>query len=105
MDVAGFFTKWLGDLAADQSEKGSVPHVVPNVLVPADVREQDRFPGGSAAWADAATIIPWNMYLAYGDTQVLERQYPSMKAWVEYMRMEAGGKNLWNTGFHFGDWL
>ncbi|HSD66420.1 MAG TPA: family 78 glycoside hydrolase catalytic domain, partial [Vicinamibacteria bacterium] len=100
MDVAGFFTKWLGDVAADQNAKGSVPFVVPDVL-----SQGDEFAGGSAAWADAATIIPWNMYLAYGDTGLLERQYPSMKAWVEYMRKEAGDKSLWNTGFHFGDWL
>ncbi|HEX9186556.1 MAG TPA: family 78 glycoside hydrolase catalytic domain, partial [Vicinamibacteria bacterium] len=105
MDVASFFTKWLGDVAADQNDKGSVPHVVPNVLSRTDVAETDSFPGGSAAWADAATIIPWNMYLAYGDTRLLERQYPSMKAWVEYQRREAGDKNLWASGFHFGDWL
>jgi len=105
MDVASFFTKWLGDVAADQNDKGSVPHVVPNVLSRTDVREVDAFPGGSAAWADAATIIPWNMYLAYGDTRLLERQYPSMKAWVEYQRREAGEKDLWTSGFHFGDWL
>jgi alpha-L-rhamnosidase len=100
MDVAGFFTKWLGDVAADQNSKGSVPYVVPDVL-----SHGDQFSGGSAAWADAATIIPWNMYLSYGDTRLLERQYPSMKAWVEYMRHEAGDKNLWTTGFHYGDWL
>lgn len=95
MDVAAFFTKWLGDLAADQNPDGKVPHVIPDVL------------GGaaSAAWADAATIVPWNMYLVYGDTRLLERQYPSMKAWVEYMRRTAGGSYLWNTGQHFGDWL
>ena len=39
--------------------------------------------GGSTGWADAATIIPWNMYLAYGDKKILENQYSSMKAWVE----------------------
>jgi alpha-L-rhamnosidase len=100
MDVAGFFTKWLGDVAADQNAKGSVPFVVPDVL-----SQGDRTAGGSAAWADVATIIPWNMYLSYADTRLLERQYPSMKAWVEYMRKEAGDKDLWNTGFHFGDWL
>jgi alpha-L-rhamnosidase len=100
MDVAGFFTKWLGDVAADQNDKGSVPFVVPDVL-----SQAGSFEGGSAAWADAATIIPWNMYLAYGDLRLLERQYPSMKAWVEYMRREAGATNLWTTGFHFGDWL
>jgi alpha-L-rhamnosidase len=94
-DVASFFTKWLGDLAADQNPDGKVPHVIPDVL------------GGaaSAAWADAATIVPWNMYLVYADTRLLERQYPSMKAWVEYMRRTAGSSYLWNTGQHFGDWL
>jgi alpha-L-rhamnosidase len=100
MDVAGFFTKWLADVAADQNAKGSVPFVVPDVL-----SQGNEFAGGSAAWADVATIIPWNMYLSYADTRLLERQYPSMRAWVEYMRKEAGNKNLWNSGFHFGDWL
>jgi alpha-L-rhamnosidase len=100
MDVAGFFTKWLGDVAADQNREGSVPFVVPDVL-----SQEGKFSGGSAAWADAATIIPWNLYLAYGDQRLLERQYPSMKAWVEHMRREAGATNLWTTGFHFGDWL
>ncbi len=32
MDVAGFFTKWLADVAADQNDEGSVPFVVPDVL-------------------------------------------------------------------------
>jgi alpha-L-rhamnosidase len=100
MDVAGFFTKWLGDVAADQQADGAVPFVVPDVL-----SEGGRGASASAAWADAAVIIPWTMYLSYGDTRLLERQYPSMKAWVEYMRTRAGDTNLWNTGFHFGDWL
>jgi alpha-L-rhamnosidase len=100
MDVAGFFTKWLGDLAADQQADGAVPFVIPDVL-----SENGRGASASAAWADAAVIIPWTMYLSYGDTRILEIQYPSMKAWVEYVRRQAGEKNLWNTGFHFGDWL
>ena len=59
---------------------------------------------GSAGWSDVATIVPWNIYLAYGDKRVLENQYESMKAWVEFMRRKSND-NLWNTGFHFGDWL
>jgi alpha-L-rhamnosidase len=95
-DVHNFFVKWLKDVALDQQPNGSVPWVVPNVLGP-------NF-GASTGWADVATIVPWNMYLAYGDRRILEDQYASMKAWVEYMR--AASKNdLWNTGFHFGDWL
>ena len=94
-DVKNFFSKWLKDLAADQIN-GSVPHVIPHVL--------GANSHGSAGWADAATIIPWTMYLAYGDTAVLEDQYESMKAWVEYINSKSNN-NLWNTGFHFGDWL
>ncbi len=95
MDVNSFFAKWLRDLEADQIE-GRVPHVIPNVLGSGSVN--------SAGWADAATIIPWNMYLAYGDKQLLEQQYASMKSYVESIRKVAGN-DLWNTGFHFGDWL
>ncbi|MEP6952347.1 MAG: glycoside hydrolase family 78 protein [Ginsengibacter sp.] len=96
MDVHNFFSKWLKDVAADQDSAGKVPFVIPNVLGPNA--------GGSAGWADVATIIPWNMYLAYGDKKVLEDQYQSMKAWVGYMQKHSTGY-LWNTGFHFGDWL
>ena len=95
MQVNNFFAKWLKDVAADQGPTGAIPFVIPNVL---------GQPIGSTGWADAGTIIPWTMYLAYGDKKILEDQYKSMKDWVGYM--EKNSKNhLWNTGFHFGDWL
>jgi len=56
-DAAAFYTKWLGDVAADQFDNGIVPHVIPDVLKG----------GGSAAWADASVIVPWTVYLCYGD--------------------------------------
>ena len=96
MNVNSFFAKWLKDVAADQQPNGSVPFVIPNVLGPGA--------GASTGWADAATIIPWNMYQVYGDKRILEDQYPSMKAWVDYMKNQSKN-DLWNTGFHFGDWL
>jgi alpha-L-rhamnosidase len=100
MDVSGFFAKWLGDLAADQKPNGSVGWVVPDIVSRAE-------PGrtGSAGWGDVATVAPWTMYIAYGDTRLLERQYDSMRRWVEFIRVQAGDDFLWNTGFHFGDWL
>lgn len=94
MNVNNFFAKWLKDVEADQVE-GRVPFVVPNVMGGSD---------NSAGWADCATIIPWNMYLAYGDSRILADQYNSMKAYVESIR-KASRNDLWNTGFHFGDWL
>ncbi|MGZ3845385.1 MAG: family 78 glycoside hydrolase catalytic domain, partial [Flavisolibacter sp.] len=95
-NVDNFFSKWLKDVAADQLPTGSVPFVIPNVLGPGAA--------GSTGWADVCTIIPWNMYLAYGDKRILEHQYSSMKAWVDYMSKNSRN-DLWNTGFHFGDWL
>jgi len=95
-NVNNFFVKWMKDVAADQQPNGSVPFVVPNVL--------GAGAGASTGWADVATIVPWNMYMAYADTQILSNQYASMKAWVEYMK-EHSRNDLWNTGFHFGDWL
>ncbi|MGH7492876.1 MAG: family 78 glycoside hydrolase catalytic domain [bacterium] len=96
MNVHSFFAKWLRDVEADQQPNGSVPFVIPNVLAPTA--------GGATGWADVATIIPWNMYLAYGDKKILEQQYASMKAWVGYMQQNSSDY-LWNKGFHFGDWL
>jgi len=95
-NVAPFFTKWLGDVAADQLPDGKVPHVIPDVL---------KGNGGSTAWADASIIVPWTNYLVYGDKRILEVQYPSMKAWVEYMKNRAGDDLLWTGDTHFGDWL
>lgn len=96
MNVVPFFEKWLKDLAADQEQDGRVPHVIPDIPAAGY---------GSSAWGDASVICPWTLYECYGDTRVLDIQYPSMKAWVEYMRAQGDNEYLWNTGFHFGDWL
>lgn len=94
-DAFNFFAKWARDIDADQLPNGSVPFVIPAVL---------GDPGGSTGWADVATIVPWNSFLVYGDTAVLKNQYRSMKAWVDFMTSKSSN-DLWNTGFHFGDWL
>jgi alpha-L-rhamnosidase len=97
MNVASFFTKWLRDLKADQFPDGGVPFVIPDVLPSEN--------NSSSAWGDAAVICPWTLYLIYGDTRILDEQYESMKGWVEYIRNQGDNALLWNTGFHFGDWL
>ncbi len=99
MNVDNFFARWLKDLSADQANDGAVPFFIPNVNI-----NNTRTIIGTAGWSDAATIIPWNMYMAYGDKKLLNDQYPSMKAWVNYMRSKSKD-DLWNTGFQFGDWL
>ena len=122
-DVAGFSDKWLRDLAAQQFDDGVVPNWVPDHFGPS-IREHPLLGSnlGSAGWGDAAVLVPWEMYLAYGDHGLLKRQWPSMAAWVDRaVRMARGGRHpdrvaarpvpepyeefLWDTGFHFGEWL
>jgi alpha-L-rhamnosidase len=101
MNSAAFLTKWLKDLAAEQYEDGRVPNVVPN-------EPYNKINIAATGWADAASIVPWSLYLHYGDRQVLVDQYPSMKAWVEYMRKaaEASKDGLYRPKtFQFNDWL
>lgn len=92
-----FYSKWLKDLACDQLPGGEVTDIVPFIY--------NLVGAGHVGWADAATIIPWTLYMAYGDTAVLEAQYDSMKRWVDCIIRNAGESHLWNTGWHYGDWL
>ena len=104
--AAPFYRKWLRDLASEQREDGGVPYVVPDVL-PATAPEDAniRSTHSSTGWGDAAVICPWTIYARYGDLELLREHYPHMRAWVEYIRARAQGGLLWNTGFHFGDWV
>lgn len=99
-DAYAFYAKYGRDVYAEQKKLGgSVPDVVPIANYPGDA---------STAWGEAATIIPWNVYLHYGDKGILKAQYGSMKAWVDYMKGQDdkyGGKRLWQSGFHYADWL
>lgn len=100
MDASAFFSKYGYDLGLEQAKRGGmVPMVVPAV---------DLEGGGSSAWGDVATILPWNVYEFYGDKAILEQQFESMRGWVDFIKAAdeaAGGKRLWTSGFHFGDWL
>jgi Glycogen debranching enzyme len=99
-NVAPFFAKWLRDLADAQGPEGGYPSVAPDVL-------GGRVDGGPA-WADAGIICPWTLYLAYGDTTVLERQYDSMCRFLGYLEeTQKEGIRCWEgSNYHcYGDWL
>ncbi len=95
VNAATFYKKWLKDLAADQAENGAIGDVIPNILGE----------GGRTGWADAGVVIPWVIYLNYGDVSVLRTQYESMKKWIGFMEEHAGEDYIWTGDFHYGDWL
>jgi alpha-L-rhamnosidase len=100
-NVSPFFTKWLKDVAADQKPGGEVPDVIPDILNPQNAKTASP----SAGWGDVSIIVPWTMYIVYGDKRLLETQYPSMKRWIEYIRNKSGDSYLWKGGSKYGDWL
>ena len=105
MNVAAFFVQWLHDFRADQYKSGSVPWVIPDVLTGKNPAKTSGVPtAGVAGWSDAVIIIPWNLYLRYGDTRILVEQYASMKAWLEFAVSETDEDLVWRPSFHFGDW-
>lgn len=119
MLTPSFFRKYMKDMLYEQKEKGgAVPYVVPDVLTLGrqmngepefDMGEDLWGEAGASVWGDAAVIIPWNLYLHYGNKQWLSEQYDNMKQWVDFIiRMDetyCGRTRLWSCGFHFGDWL
>ncbi|MBR3741824.1 MAG: family 78 glycoside hydrolase catalytic domain [Clostridia bacterium] len=102
-----FYRKWLRDVAIDQkAAEGGVPHIVPNQLRYFQVTDWLLGQGthSAAAWADVAVILPWTLYLTYGDTRILKEQFDSMKAWIDFMRDHARDY-IWNYKLQFGDWV
>ena len=102
-----FYRKWLRDVAIDQkAAEGGVPHMVPNQLRYFQVTDWLLGQGthSAAAWADVAVILPWTLYLTYGDARILKDQFDSMKAWIDFMRDHARDF-IWNYKLQFGDWV
>ncbi len=77
---------------------------------------------GSAGWGDVVVSAPWDLYQAYGDTSLLREMWGAMTAWVRFAAAAAAGgrhparaaarpdpaaheRYLWDTGFHWGEWL
>ncbi len=100
MDARAFYRKFLTDLRVEQlRQDGAIPNYIPDL---------GGHAGSASVWGDVATFIPMTLYQHYGDKDDLRQYYPMMKDWVDWIIRgdEAnGGGNLWNFGFHFGDWL
>ena len=94
-DCKRFFRKWLRDLVSEQLPDGSIPYIVPNV---------GGGTGTAALWADAVTMIPFTMYMMYGELSFLEDAYPAMCKYAG--KVLSGMENgLIRSGFQYGDWL
>lgn len=121
-DVLGFSRKWLRSVRDDQWDDGRIASFSP------DGRRTKLNPQlrlammtGSAGWADAIVLVPWELYTAYGDSEVLAENWEAMVRWVEWAlgnaasarhasRIERSAeplpheRYLWDGSFHWGEW-
>lgn len=120
-DVEQFLRHWLVDMRNEQLPDGQIPHIIP--YIPShDFMKPAGIEGVSAAgWSDAAILLPWRLYQAYGDKKILEENFPMIQRYMDstcklaqeispqYAEADEATrerqKYLWNTGFQYGDWL
>ncbi|MET7982898.1 MULTISPECIES: alpha-L-rhamnosidase [unclassified Streptomyces] len=94
MESARFLAKWLVDLRDGQTADGAFTDVAPMV---------GTVGNGVAGWGDAGVTVPWSLYQAYGDRQVLADAWPSVQAWLGYL--ERHSDRLLRPADGYGDWL
>ncbi|HUP99404.1 MAG TPA: glycoside hydrolase family 78 protein [Aeromicrobium sp.] len=96
-DVSDVLRSWLADLALEQRDRGFVPYVIPDV--------QGTYKSPTALWSDVAVSLPWALYWEYGDIEILRRCYESMAEFTRSVEALLDERDLWSSGFQFGDWL
>ncbi|WP_324643869.1 alpha-L-rhamnosidase [Pseudarthrobacter sp. LT1] len=121
-DVTGFSRKWLRDVRADQWENGVIANISPSPGPAVTSAEFMGFTNGSAGWGDAIVLVPWEAYVASGDAGILAENWEAMQRWLRFVRTTAETQRhaaraaarttpapheqyLWDTGFHFGEWM
>ena len=110
MNTEDFIRRWLKNVRIDQRANGEILDVSPSTK---DSTKSVDFTGSysSAGWGDAIVMVPWSLYQHYGHVQVLQENYAAMKKWLSFAKKSAAGnksgdrKYLWDTKFHYGDWM
>ena len=96
-DMGAFYTKWAEDWRDVQGADGSIPYTAPTY-----------WGGGGPIWSGFVAHLPWEMFRRYGDYQILERQYPAIKRWLDSLEPHVKDDMLvrWGGEWDFlGDWL
>nr|MCR4743759.1 glycoside hydrolase family 78 protein [Lachnospiraceae bacterium] len=104
-EVNRFLRKWLKDVKSEQRPGGGI-----NVVIP---EQGFNYPPAVVAfWGDCCILVPWAMYMAYGDKDILREMYPVMKKYLGAIKFWAGfaclgrtNRHTWRWFHQYGDWV
>ncbi len=94
-DAITVYEKWLADLRDEQQPNGVLPSIVPT-----DGWGYEW--GNGPDWTSAIAVIPWQVYLFYGDSKILKDSYENIKRYVDHIhQLYPEGLCSWGLG----DWV
>ncbi len=99
-DVYLFYDKFLRDMRDIQNEDGSYPQMAPRNTGTGWRGIGSPAPNG---WGDAGVLITWQLYLQYGDRQIIEDNFSAMCRWVDYLESVSEDYICYQSGY--GDHL
>ncbi len=94
-NLESFIPATMQNISDSQRENGLIPTIVPEYVV---------FGGDftdSPEWGVTGVILPWMYYEYYGDASLIEKYYPIMKKYVDYLGTKATN-HIVSHGL--GDW-
>lgn len=94
-DAITVYEKWLADHQDEQQPDGTLPSIIPT-------GGWGYQWGNGPDWTSTIAIIPWNIYLYYGDSRLLESCYENIKQYVDNITYKyPTGLTTWGLG----DWI
>ena len=98
-DIQSFSHKFLNDITDAQTKQGAFTNVAPDLLRP-DGSE------GAPGWGDAGVIVPWTVWLQYGDKSAITDNWNGMERWMDYIaRANPDYLRRNGVGPNYADWL
>ena len=98
-DIEAFSHKFMSDVTDAQTAAGAFTNVSPDVLRPFGSE-------GAPGWGDAGVIIPWTVWLQYGDKSIITENWDAMQSWMEFIaRANPDFLRKKGVGPNFADWL
>ena len=94
-DGITIYEKWMADHRDEQQPNGVLPSIIPS-------NGWGYEWGNGPDWTSTISIIPWNVYLFYGDTKILKDNYEAVVRYVDHITsISPDGLTDWGLG----DWV